>query len=209
MRFLGGLIVGLVLGFGGYLGYQQYALHSDPCLGRCGQQTACIAGVCLLQQARAATETPGKRRRWHRRRRLRPTGPADPRELTLRQPTARDLKPVTRGPALGTTDYINMTRDERPARELSSEEVEARFRTLDRRIVGCIDRARDGWDISTGRVTVSFRIERSGTVQKVRLAAPSVLQQSGLFDCVAGLVRSLRFPRNSRALVMSYPFTLK
>ena len=54
--------------------------------------------------------------------------------------------------------------------------MEARFRRLDRRIVACIDRAREGWDISTGKLVVAFRIERSGKVVQAALPDSSGLE---------------------------------
>jgi len=208
MRFVGGLVAGLVLGFGGYLGYQQYAMHQDPCLGHCGLQTVCVEGVCLQQETPGADDKRRRRRRRPRRRRRARHATTTGEQPKLRSPSARDLKPSARGPSLKGTDFVNMTKPGAPEQELSTAEVNTRFRKLDRRIVSCIDRARESWDLSSGRVTVSFRIERSGKVQKVRVAAAAALQQSGLYDCIRPLVTALSFPPTSRSLVMSYPFTL-
>jgi hypothetical protein len=204
MRFGGGLVLGLILGAAGLFGYQRVASHEDPCLGHCGTGTTCVEGVCLLEEKKVARKKRRKRRRW-RRRRPRAKG-AD--EETWRTPTAKDLKSVAKGPSLKQTDYINMEDKGGDERELTSAEVDGRFRRLDRRIIACIDRAREGWDISTGKVVVSFRIERKGSVSKVRVSAPAVLQRQGLYDCVRPLVTALRFPPSGRALVMSYPYRL-
>lgn len=208
MRFVVGLIVGAVLGAGGYLGYETYRRHEDPCLELCGTGTTCVEGVCLRDELLADGRKKKRRRgrRRGRRRRRRPAGDDAP---PLRTPSASDLRRADRGQSLKGTDYVDMSKGGAEGRELDSAEVEARFRKLGGRIVGCIDRAREGWDISTGRVVVGFRIERSGQVKRVRVTGPTLLLRAGLYDCIRPLVTGLRFPRSSRSLIMSYPFTLQ
>jgi len=93
------------------------------------------------------------------------------------------------------------------APELDEAEVEQRFRRLDGRIIDCIDRAREGWDVS-GKVVVGFRLERSGRVQKVRVTAPALMQRAGIYACIAPLVKGLHYPASGRSLIMSYPYRL-
>jgi len=210
MRFVAGLLVGLVVGVGGYLSFQLYGLHNDPCLEHCGTGTVCVEGVCLVEEPQAKVRPKGRRRRGRRhgrRRRRQVEGSIE--EPTLKKPSAADLKPVTKGQSLQGADYIDMSKGGAEGRELDEADVNTRFRKLDGRIVACIDRARQGWDVSRGRVLVAFRIERSGQVKRVKVSAPALLLREGLYDCVHPLVASLRFPASSRSLMMSYPFSLE
>lgn len=209
MRFVAGLLVGLVVGVGGYLSFQLYGLHNDPCLEHCGTGTVCVEGVCLVEEPQAKVRRKGRRRRGRRRGQRRRRAEGGLEEPALKKPGAADLKPVTKGQSLQGADYIDMSRGGAEGRELDESEVNARFRKLDGRIVACIDRAREGWDVSQGRVLVAFRIERSGQVKRIKVSAPALLMRGGLYDCVRPLVASLRFPASSRSLMMSYPFSLE
>lgn len=205
MRFGVGLVVGLALGAAVVGGLWVYEQRSDPCLGRCGTGTWCVEGVCLLQEAETNNRTGKGRRKRRWRRRRRPGTPAA--EPSLRQPTAAELAPAARGPGLKGTDVLNLD-DRTNHPELTTAQVDERFRRLDRSIVACIDRARGDYDITTGRVVVGFRIERTGQIQRVRVSAPTVMQRAGLYDCIRPLVTQLRFPASDRSLIMSYPFDL-
>jgi hypothetical protein len=206
MRLLLGIAVGLITGLGGALAYHCLETRRDPCLGRCGEGTRCERGAC-----RAIPETPAppsRARFRHARRPKRSAGSGD--VAPTRRPSAAELAIVTSGPPLKTTDVLDLAQQERgPGRELSAEEVTPRFRRLDPGIVACIDRARGAWDIDRGKVEISFRIERSGRVDRVRVSAPAVMQRAGLTECVRPLVQGLRFPETARALVMSFPYALE
>jgi hypothetical protein len=205
MRLVIGALVGAVLGGAGVLGHGLLQKRADPCLERCGDGTACESGRCVPSgvPVAAAERSRGKRRR------PRPSAGAPERE-SLRRVSAADLKPTSEGPSLRGTDRVDLTGDSDAAgRELSTEEIDAKVRSSDDKIVACIDRARKDFDLDRGRVVVGFRIERSGAVEKVRVSAPALLLRNGLHECIRGVVRSLRFPATSRALVMSYPFELR
>lgn len=199
MRFFIGLLVGLFL-LGGYAGYHWYQGSQDPCLERCGQRTECQEGLCVASaddDDDQVKRKKKKRRRWRRRRRPRAANAATTAttaaEETLRTVSAADLKSASKGPSLRQTDYIKMGTADGTTRELSTAEINAKVRRLDRAIVACIDRARGEYDVQQGKVSVAFRIERSGRVAKVRVTAPRVLQRGGLFGCVAPKIQSLRF----------------
>jgi len=206
-RFLLGLLLGL-LPLGGLLGYQAYQRGRDPCRGHCASSTTCMEGSCVAL-GRVEPVAPQKARRTGRGRRAAGAGAGRASaEAELRRPSAAEAALATEGPAVGGTEYVNLAGKEQ-ARELTSEEVDSRFRALDERIVACIDRARAGVDVGGHTVTVRFRVERSGHVEKVQVAAPSVMQRAGLTGCVRPLVAGLRFEASGRALVMSYPFKLR
>ena len=207
MRFLAGFILG-ILALAGYLGYQHHEKKKSPCLSYCGEGTRCLDSMCrALDQGQAQTE---KKRHRPRRRKNRGTAAADQAEPSgLRQPTRADLQTVARGPSLNGTDYIDLSAGGSPAaRELDSAEVNERFRRLNPAILNCIDQARRDYNIEQGKVVIQLRIERTGEVNKMRLAAPAVLQRANLFNCLQPLVTGLRFRPSARSLVMSYPYTL-
>jgi hypothetical protein len=199
--FLLGLALGL-LALGATLLVERRLRTGDPCLERCGAGTRCLDAICRVMPTEAARKAPRKHRaRGHVRR-----GDGD---SGLRKPSAADLAPVADGPTLGATDRVDLTRADRPQHELTTDEVTRRFRALDERIVGCIDRARGDYLVDRGEVIVGFRVEASGRVEKVRVSAPALLQRVGLSGCVRPLVASLRFPASAAALIMKFPFTLR
>lgn len=206
MRFLLGLLVGLLL-LGGYAGYQWYRDSRDPCLARCGVGTICDQARCVAQVDEQPKIKNKKRRR--RRRRGRRRASAAAAEPQLRKVSARQLRPASKGPSLRQTDYVNLASSGGTKRELSTTEINARVRRLDPRIVGCIDQARADYDIRSGKVVVAFRIERSGRVSKVRVTAPQLLQQGGIYRCIARQIRALRFGPTARSLIMTYPYALR
>jgi hypothetical protein len=201
-RFLVGLIVGL-LALGAYAGYGWYRQKVDACLGRCGPGTQCVDRRCLV--AEAPPLPGGKKTR--RRRAHGPRGEAT--EVALRRPSPADLRTEAQGPPLGGAERLDFASEETGGRELSSVEIEATFRSADDKILGCIERARSGYDIVQGKVVVGFRIERTGQVKNVRVSAPALLQRAGLHGCIRSVVASLRFAASSRASILSYPYELR
>jgi hypothetical protein len=93
--------------------------------------------------------------------------------------------------------------------ELSQNEIDARFRTKEEAVVGCVTRAHpDKYTYVPGRVTVRFRIQRTGAVKGVQVEAPVILHKGGLTGCIKGVVGGLRFPASNMSQVISYPFSL-
>jgi hypothetical protein len=124
--------------------------------------------------------------------------------------SAADLKLVSQGDDLSRPDVIRMDlSDDSGARELSQDDIDARFRAREEAILSCIAGARpDEETYVPGRVTVKFRIQRSGTVRGVRVEAPAILQKGGLTSCIRGVVGGLRFPPSNGSQVVTYPFSL-
>jgi hypothetical protein len=73
----------------------------------------------------------------------------------------------------------------------------------------CITDALGDYPLDSGKVELSFRVERTGTVNKVRVQAPQLLMRRGLYACVRPLVTGLRFPPSGGANVVTYPFALQ
>jgi hypothetical protein len=121
-----------------------------------------------------------------------------------------DLKMVWQGEDLSKTETMRLDfSNDSSGHELSQDEIDARFRTKDDAVLGCVARSRpDEYTFVPGRVSVRFRIQRTGTVKGVQVEAPVILQKGGLTGCIKGVVGSLRFPASNASQVITYPFSL-
>jgi hypothetical protein len=134
--------------------------------------------------------------------------PPEPEPVKL---SAADLKLVSQGDDLSRPDIIHLgdVSDESGSHELGQDDIDARFRAKEEAILSCISRARpDEETYVPGRVTVKFRIQRSGNVRGVRVEAPAILQKGGIYGCVKGVVGGIHFPPSNGSQVVSYPFSL-
>ncbi|MDB4979702.1 MAG: hypothetical protein JWM82_454 [Myxococcales bacterium] len=133
--------------------------------------------------------------------------PDEPEPLKL---SAADLKIVGQGDDLSRPDVVHLDMsDDSGSRELSQDDIDARFRAKEDDILRCIQRARpDEETWVPGRVTVKFRIQRTGTVRGVRVEAPAILQKGGIYGCIKSIVGGIRYPASTGSQVMTYPFSL-
>lgn len=133
--------------------------------------------------------------------------PVEPEPIKLR---AADLKIVWQGEDLSRPETQRLDfSNEAGARELSQDEIDARFRAKEDAVLGCISRARPDEDTYVpGRVTVRFRIHRTGVVKGVQVEAPVILHKGGLTGCIKGVMAGLKFPVSGSSQVISYPFSL-
>ena len=131
----------------------------------------------------------------------------EPEPIKLRP---SDLKIVWQGEDLSKAENMRLDfSNDAVGRELSQDEIDARFRTKEDAVLGCVTRARpDEYTFVPGRVTVRFRIQRTGTVKGVQVEAPVILHKGGLTGCIKGVVGGLRFPASNMSQVISYPFSL-
>lgn len=137
-----------------------------------------------------------------------PSSESEPEPIKL---SASDLKLVSQGDDLSRPDVIHLgdAADDSGSHELTQGDIDARFRAKEETILDCISRARpDEETYVPGRVTVKFRIQRTGNVRGVRVEAPAILQRGGLTGCIKGVVGGLRFPPSNGSQVVSYPFSL-
>jgi hypothetical protein len=131
----------------------------------------------------------------------------EPEPIKLR---AADLKMVWQGEDLSRaeTTTLDFSKDS-GGRELSQDEIDARFHTKEAAVIGCVTRAHpDAYTFVPGRVTVKFRIQRTGAVKGVQVEAPVILHKGGLTGCIKGVVGGLRFPASNMSQVITYPFSL-
>jgi hypothetical protein len=131
----------------------------------------------------------------------------EPEPLKLR---TADLKIIWQGEDLSRAEAVKLDfSKDAVGHELSQDEIDARFRTKEAAVIGCVTRAHpDAYTFVPGRVTVKFRIQRTGTVKGVQVEAPVILHRGGLTGCIKGVVGGLRFPASNMSQVITYPFSL-
>jgi hypothetical protein len=131
----------------------------------------------------------------------------EPEPIKLR---AADLKIVWQGEDLSRAENMRLDfSNDAVGRELSQDEIDARFRTKEDAVLACVARARpDEYTFVPGRITVRFRVQRTGAVKGVQVEAPVILHKGGLTGCIKGVVGSLRFPASNMSQVISFPFSL-
>jgi hypothetical protein len=131
----------------------------------------------------------------------------EPEPIKLR---AADLKMIWQGEDLSRPEAVTLDfSKEAGGRELSQDEIDARFRTKEAAVIGCVTRAHpDATTYVPGRVTVKFRIQRTGAVKGVQVEAPVILHKGGLTGCIKSVVGGLRFPASNMSQVITYPFSL-
>jgi hypothetical protein len=131
----------------------------------------------------------------------------EPEPVKLR---AADLKIVWQGEDLSRPEAVRLDfSNDAGGHELSQDEIDARFRAKEDAVLGCIARSRPDEDTFVpGRVTVRFRIQRTGAVKGVQVEAPVILHRGGLTGCIKGVVGGLRFPASTMSQVITYPFSL-
>jgi hypothetical protein len=131
----------------------------------------------------------------------------EPEPVKLR---AADLKIIWQGEDLSRSETMRLDfSNDAGGRELSHDEIDARFRAKEDAVLGCVARARpDEYTFVPGRVTVKFRILRTGVVKGVQVEAPVILHKGGLTGCIRGVVGSLRFPASNMSQVITFPFSL-
>ena len=131
----------------------------------------------------------------------------EPEPIKLRP---ADLKIVWQGEDLSRPDTVSLDfSKDSGGRELSQDEIDARVRTKEDAVLRCVARARpDEYTYVPGRITVRFRILRTGAVKGVQVEAPVILHKCGLTGCIKGVVGGLRFPASNMSQVITYPFSL-
>jgi hypothetical protein len=123
---------------------------------------------------------------------------------------AADLKIVWQGEDLSRPEAQRLDfSNDAGGHELSENEIDAHFRAKEDAVLGCIARARPDEDTYVpGRVTVRFRIQRTGAVKGVQVEAPVILHRGGLLGCIRGVLGGLKFPASSTSQVITYPYSL-
>jgi hypothetical protein len=205
LRLFLGILVGIALAAGsGWL----YLQKGKDCLNRCGDGTRCFGGRCIAagpSTSVATTPTLPKKKRHHGAGGGASGGPAAP-ELHL---SPGDDHMTAAGDALGRAEHIDLSQGGDDGKELSQDDLDGVFHPAQSSITHCITDAVGDYPLETGKITVAFRVERSGAVKKLRVEAPQLLMRRGLYACVKPIVTGLHFPASGGANVVTYPFALQ
>lgn len=203
--FLLGLFVA-ALAFGGYVWWKERSAPQTPVVK--DARDAGAPAKKKRRRARGATRVARAGGGQNPERLVQAPEP-DPEPEPIRL-SAADLKVVGQGDDLSRPDVLRLDlADTKESRELTQDDIDARFRAEESAILDCISSARpDQETYVPGRVTVKFRIQRTGTVRGVRVEAPAILQKGGIYGCIKGVVGRLRFPASGGSQIVSYPFSL-
>ncbi len=202
-RVLVGILLGLAIAGGAaiyYLGGAE-ALR-DPCLGRCGDKTRCENRRCVVVVDAPVVDPKPTKRRGSRGQTKDGAAP----ELKL-QPG--DEKVSTSGEALGRPERVEFVPGDDNSVELSQDDIDRVWNRAQPAISRCITEALGDWPLDRGTVDIGFRIEKSGTVKKVRITAPQLISRTGGVSCIRNAVTGLEFPSSGGASVVNFPFAIK
>jgi hypothetical protein len=201
------IVLGAVLGAVLLAAVALVSLHAaDGCLGRCGDGTRCDAHRCIAAASPPPAMTPAPDK--PRRRRSR-SGAALPSASPEVQLHPGDEKIVAQGDALGRPEHIDLTETGDTTRELSQDDLDNAFRPAEPAINRCITDTLGDAPLEAAHVEVGLRVERSGSVSRVRVEGPALLQRNGLARCVRAVATAIHFPASGGASVVTYPFELK
>ena len=198
---MGRILVGALIGAGIAAAVAFFWMRSDPCFGRCGDGTRCDKGHCLVAVAAAppVVKEP-KRRRRH-------GGSGDNTAAPEVQLKPGDEIPVEQGDALGRPEHLDLSKPDE--RELTDDDIDRVIRAANGPITTCITDAVGDAPLETGRIELGLRIEKSGSVSRVRVKAPRLMMHNGLMGCLRGITSSMRFPSSGGASVVTHSFELK
>jgi len=208
LRFLLGFVLAIAtLALAAYLYLGKRAL-TDPCLDRCADGTRCANARCIpsfAEKPPAPEPKPGRRKRGPRTT-LSGSGtePAEPEKKLL----PGDERPGTSGDALGRPEHIDMSQGG-DDKELAQADIDRVWASAEPALSRCITEAVADWPLESGKIEVGYRIEKDGSVKKVRLTAPQLLIRNGLYACMRGKITALHFPRSGGASVVTFPFALQ
>ena len=202
-----GFLLGLIVASAGWVGaYYYFVLRVQP--------PPTVAQVAPVTEA----SSPKRARRVKRRGRATAASAAGSGapvpaqaapDVPERKLTAAELRPMGKGDDLSKPDVLRLDMGSGAAEELTQEEIDDRFRARQDAILDCIDKARpDPNTFVPGRVNIQFRIQRTGQIRGVRVEAPAILQEGGLYGCVKDVVLGLRYPPSGGSQVVTYPFEL-
>jgi hypothetical protein len=188
-KFFLGLLLGGVLGVGGYVGWQSQQVVED-CGGACGEGTTCIEQRCEVAVAEVVEQEDdkkGKKKRKRGRKKKGGSGGEGSTELVrvndshVPRFNPKKAKVIEEG-----------TGSER----LSDRTIDRTLKKLDPKFQDCIKKAvmASDEDVKSGRVVYEFGIGPSGKVTGVNVRAPAHLKALGVDSCTRVAVYGLRFP---------------
>lgn len=181
-----------------------YLRGQDACLGRCSTGTKCENRLCIAAAPPPAAPAPAKVSSKKRRSAGEPRVGAEPPPLK-----PGDEKMTAEGDRLGATQKIDFNQAGDDGKELSEADIDSAFNRAQPALLKCITDALEDAPLEGGRVKVGVRIEANGSIDKVRVEAPALLQRRGLTRCVRGELARLRLPSSGGSTVYTRDFELK
>lgn len=193
LRFLFGVILGVVIGAGGVLGYLE--------LERTEKKP--VAEVTPPDAGAGPRKSPGKKRRG----KTASAAPADP-DAPVPELTAADRMVRAEGEALvAKASTLDMADGTEP-RDLEQGDIDGAFGARADDIINCITTARGNAPLG-GRVTAGVVIGADGRVARTRVEAAAYLLDRGMGRCVRRVLSSLRFPATGKEHVVTVPFDIE
>lgn len=196
MRFVPGLIVGLLLGSGG-----MYLALEKPWEGD--------ASAIESDAGPAVAEDTGKKKKKRKKKRRKKRAGDVQINVGDDIPTlsAADRKLVWKGSAVALpprTMDMDSGEDSRP---LNSGEIAAGVRSQHSRMLGCITSARGNAQLKA-KLIVKMLVDGNGRVKKTRVRAPGYLFAHGFYDCARKAASAMRFPVTGAHTVVDQPYEL-
>jgi hypothetical protein len=207
LRFLLGFVLALAAVAGAAYFYIGKDALKDPCFGRCGDATRCASSHCTPSFAEKPVVPEAKKGHRGKRTALTKDGitSAEPEKKLL----PGDDKLSTTGDALGRPEHIDLTEGGDDGKELQQSEIDRVWSSAEPQLSHCITDALGDWPLDSGKLEVSYRIEKDGSVKKMRLQAPQLLLRNGLYACMKPKVTGLRFPKSGGSSVVTFPFQIQ
>jgi len=126
--------------------------------------------------------------------------------------TARGLARRARVDELFDESFPGMRSDTpAPVTYLTHDNILAHVRVQAKSLAGCVTKARDWGEISSGRTTLilEWTINADGSITQARLTGPAHVMSTLLPDCVIARMQSWQFPSSARgAPVKNFPLTV-
>jgi hypothetical protein len=191
-----GIVLGAALGAGAtYLG-----------LERPWQANGTVELVAADAGPDAVEKKRKKRKRRNKRRQRAETSTAVGEPLVVL--TAAERKLVWRGPSIALdakeVDFAGGS----DGRALDQGEIDQGIASAADSIIECIKSARGSAELAS---TITFKalVEGDGRVSRTRVRAPRYLLDHGLYSCVRGAAKRMRFAATGAQTVVSVPFELR
>jgi len=192
--FVGGLIVGLVVGGAG-----TYAALEKPWKRHTAEVESADAG------APVTAEPKSKKRRKKRRKGKSGTGAVDEVD-TFVELSAADRQLVWKGPAVRLPPKdVDFGGDS--GRTLEQGEIDSGIASGASAVSKCIGDARGNAEL-TATITLQMLVDPDGRVSARRVQAPRYLQENGLFGCISKATTRMRFAAVGAHTLVSVPFEL-
>ncbi len=198
--FVLGVALGIAVGTGG-----TYLALEKPWAG---EESEVAAAEVSIDAGAEAPGPKGRKRRGKRRKRKDKGEDVGLQEIDERVTlTAADRKMSAKGPAVSLPERTMDMSSGGGGRSLSQGEISDAVRGGQSGLMRCIADARGQAELAA-KISLKFLVKGDGSVGKLQVRAPSYLLKNGLYPCMTGAARKLRFPSTGAATVVTVPLDL-